>query len=65
MNNTVLKNEHNDDFNVINNEFEKCIMCDTVTNVPANLHIDYRHNYIDGAGQLCFECYSKIDYTKN
>jgi len=61
MNNTVVKNKHNDDFTV----FENCVMCDKTTNVPRNLHIDYRANYVEGAGQLCFECYTgKLEYIK-
>lgn len=65
MNNTVLKNKHNNDFTVNNEQFENCVMCDKLTNVPRSLHVDVRHNYIEGAGQLCFECYTgKLDYIK-
>ena len=56
MNNTIVKNKHNDDFTVLSDDFENCVMCDKLTNVPKNLHIDYRSNYVEGAGQLCFEC---------
>ena len=66
MNDTVLKNKHNDDFTVTSNNFENCVMCDKLTNIPKNLHIDYRANYIEGAGQLCFECYTgKLEYIKS
>jgi hypothetical protein len=65
MNNTIVKNKHNDDFTVLSGDFENCVMCDKLTNVPKNLHIDYRSNYVEGAGQLCFECYTgKLEYIK-
>ena len=65
MNNTIVKNKHNDDFTVLSDDFENCVMCDKLTNVPKNLHIDYRSNYVEGAGQLCFECYTgKLKYIK-
>jgi len=41
-------------------EMEICIYCGVETNVPKNLHIDFRENYIKGAGQLCRKCYNKI-----
>ncbi len=65
MNNTIVKNKHNDDFTVLSDDFENRVMCDKLTNVPKNLHIDYRSNYVEGAGQLCFECYTgKLEYIK-
>lgn len=38
--------------------YETCIMCGTVTNVLKTTHIDYRTGYVEGAGQLCFSCWS-------
>jgi hypothetical protein len=38
---------------------EICILCGTVTNVDINTHVDFRTGYIEGAGQLCIECYQK------
>ena len=55
MNNTITKLENND-FKVEQNE--TCIMCDVETDVLCSMHIDFRHNYIEGAGQLCSKCYS-------
>jgi hypothetical protein len=43
-------------------ETEKCISCGVDTKIPCNLHIDYRHYYVEGAGQLCTECWENI-YT--
>ena len=38
---------------------EKCILCGNETTVDVNTHIDFRTGYIEGAGQLCTECYLK------
>lgn len=40
------------------NEFEHCILCGVETSVKIGTHIDMRHGYIEGAGQLCSKCYS-------
>jgi len=40
------------------NEFEHCIVCGVETAVKIGTHIDMRHGYIEGAGQLCSKCYS-------
>ena len=40
------------------NEFEHCIMCGVETAVKIGTHVDMRHGYIEGAGQLCPKCYS-------
>ena len=41
------------------NEFEHCILCGVETSVKIDTHVDMRIGYIDGAGQLCFKCYSR------
>lgn len=41
-------------------EYEKCIDCGAKTNIPKDMHIDKRLNYIEGAGQLCNECAKKL-----
>lgn len=33
--------------------FEICVECGMRTNTPVELNIDYRTNYIEGAGQAC------------
>jgi hypothetical protein len=38
---------------------EICIICGKETTVDVSTHIDYRVGYIEGAGQLCTECYRK------
>jgi len=41
-------------------ELETCVSCGKETNVPKNLHVDFRRYYIEGAGQLCDDCGKKI-----
>jgi len=41
------------------NEFEHCILCGIETSVKIGTHIDMRHGYIEGAGQLCPNCYNR------
>ena len=42
-----------------NNPIEKCVICGEPTQYRFNDHIDYRFNYIEGAGQLCVKCGDK------
>lgn len=45
------------------NSYEKCVVCKKQTNVPIDLHIDLRKNYVEGVGQLCDDCAKKIHYS--
>ena len=36
--------------------FETCIKCGKLTTVEKTADVVYRSGYIEGAGQLCFEC---------
>jgi hypothetical protein len=45
-------------------EMEVCILCKEQTNVPIDLHIDFREYYVEGAGQLCKTCGKKLNETK-
>jgi len=58
MNNNI-KNLPNGDFKII--EMENCVVCGTETNEPKDKHIDLRHNYVEGAGQLCSKCSEKYE----
>lgn len=46
---------------------DKCVMCGKETKYDETTHIDFRSNYIEGAGQLCNDCASgetkKSDFT--
>lgn len=49
----------------IKSEKEKCVSCGKiVSGITKYTHIDFRDYYIEGAGQLCKECYNKI-YCKD
>ena len=38
------------------NEIEICISCGKETKYKKDDNVTHRHNYIEGAGQLCLEC---------
>ena len=59
MNNKIEKLPK-DDFKVVS-EMEECIVCGVDTNEPKDKHIDYRYNYVEGAGQLCSKCAEKYE----
>ena len=39
---------------------DKCVYCACETEYSVNEHIDLRMFYVEGAGQLCKECWDKI-----
>ena len=38
--------------------YETCIMCSKETTTLKSTHVDFRTGYVEGAGQLCWECYT-------
>jgi len=46
-------------------EMDLCVSCGIETEYPKHAHIDYRFHYVEGAGQLCKECYDKIYKVKD
>lgn len=38
--------------------YEHCVSCGEKTSYRKTLDISLRYGYIQGAGQLCYECYS-------
>ena len=38
------------------NEIEICVSCGKETKYKKDDDVTHRHNYIEGAGQLCLEC---------
>ena len=42
-------------------EFEHCIYCWRLTDIPLSLPIHERAHYIEGAGQLCDKCYTLVE----
>lgn len=55
--NKNIKHKKNGDFEV---EMETCVVCDKKTETPVYLDINYRQDYIEGAGQLCPKCSSEL-----
>jgi|BioPla2DNA2_1021312.scaffolds.fasta_scaffold145102_2 hypothetical protein len=43
-----------------NQEYEICVSCKEVTDVRKDTPISHRTTYVEGAGQLCRECYHKL-----
>ena len=43
-------------------EYEKCILCSVETDIEKNKNIDGRKGYLEGAGQMCTNCF--LDYYK-
>ena len=39
---------------------DKCVTCGEESIYDREEYIDFRVGYIEGAGQLCLECYNKI-----
>jgi len=46
------------------NAIEKCVVCGKETEYTYNISISERQFYIEGAGQLCKQCYYDL-YIKN
>ena len=43
----------------INNQKEKCILCKCETPYDKYENINNRHCYVEGAGQLCYDCWKE------
>lgn len=44
-------------YDSVYNLYETCVMCSKETTILKSTHIDFRYGYVEGAGQLCRECY--------
>ena len=40
---------------------DKCITCGKETPYHLDVNIEYRSHYVEGAGQLCKECWDRIN----
>ena len=38
---------------------DRCVLCGAETPYDVTTHVDNRYGYIEGAGQLCKECYNR------
>ena len=43
---------------------DKCVSCGVETPYDKTDHVDFRLGYVEGAGQLCLDCYDNI-YIKS
>lgn len=41
-------------------EFEECILCRAQTDVPKEMAVDERKNYMHGVGQMCSKCFAQM-----
>ncbi len=39
---------------------DKCVNCKRETLYSKETHIDFRLGYVEGAGQLCLDCYGVV-----
>lgn len=49
-----------DNSKALNNEYEICVCCHERLNIRKNREIEFRSFYIEGAGQLCYDCYHEL-----
>ena len=61
------KQQYDDNYDKIFNKpiKDKCVMCDESTLYSKHDHVDFRIGYIEGAGQLCLNCYDEIYNNSN
>lgn len=45
---------------VSKNNKDLCMMCESETEYSHDVSIEYRMGYVEGAGQLCKNCYEKV-----
>jgi len=50
---TSVGKKQKDEFDI----YETCVMCGEETTTLKTTHVDFRYGYVEGAGQLCRECY--------
>lgn len=41
-------------------KIEKCVLCGNLTPYLNTTHVDERNYYVEGAGQLCEQCYKNL-----
>jgi hypothetical protein len=56
---TIDENNNVTSVGANNDIYEDCILCNAKTTTLKTTHVDFRTGYIEGAGQLCRECYMK------
>jgi uncharacterized protein YlaI len=41
-------------------DYERCIICNAITQVHKSTHVDLRDRYVEGSGQLCPKCAMRV-----
>ena len=41
--------------------YEKCVLCGCKIDLKKNVLIEFRDNYIEGCGQLCYNCFDRLN----
>lgn len=44
--------------------YETCVSCDEITHTRKDTPINQRFHYVEGAGQLCHDCYDYVYRSK-
>ncbi|SET04708.1 hypothetical protein [Anaerobranca gottschalkii] len=40
--------------------YETCLICKTKTHIRKDQPIEERYGYVEGVGQVCYDCYQEI-----
>lgn len=56
---TIAPDHFEEMANLLKPEVEKCVLCGAETPYVKETPIELRFHYIEGAGQLCKNCYNK------
>ncbi len=40
--------------------YEECVLCKCKTTIKKDWPIEKRYGYVEGVGQLCYNCYKKL-----
>lgn len=49
---------------VSDSKYETCVCCHKKINISKNEEIELRPFYIEGAGQLCYDCYHELYFKQ-
>ena len=60
----IEKNRNGENSQCSDKKYEQCICCHKTLNIPLDVEIEFRPFYIEGAGQLCYDCYQEL-YVRN
>lgn len=41
-------------------QFERCILCGVLTDIPISTPLEFRENYEVGCGQMCYSCHQRL-----